>query len=94
MHCIRKFFPINKTLKILQNDRGKEFDNELLKDYLDKENIIYIQSRPHHPQTNRCLELFHPELHKYKYNYLKYQDNVNDIVIEKSLDKYIIFHNS
>ena len=94
MHYIKKFFAINKTPKLLQSDRGKEFDNALLKEYLDSENIKYIRSRPYHPQTNGCLELYHWELHKYMYNELKDKDNINDMVIEQSLDKYILFHNS
>ena len=74
---------MNKKPKQLQSDNDKEFDNLLIKDYLEKINVKYVRSRPHHPQTNGFLESYHRELHKYMYNFLKECENVNDNTIEE-----------
>ena len=74
---------MNKKPKQLQSDNDKEFDNLLIKDYLEKTNVKYVRSRPHHPQTNGFLERYHRELHKYMYNFLKECENVNDKTIEE-----------
>ena len=61
---IKKFFMINDFPKILQSDNGGEFINDRLANYLDKNNIKHIRSRPHHPQTNGALERYHREIKK------------------------------
>ena len=57
------------------------------------EGIKHIFSRPHHPQTNGCLERYHRELHKHMKNYLANFENIDDEKIENALDDYIIYHN-
>ena len=91
---IKKYFALNKKPKLLQSDNGKEFDNLLIKEYLENNNVKHIRSRPHHPQTNGCLERYHRELHKYMYNILKDSEIINDNKVEEALDSYIEYHNS
>ena len=91
---IKNFIAINKKPVIIQTDNGLEFKNQIISDYLKKENIKHVYSRPHHPQTNGCLERYHSELHKYMENYLLNIGDFNDKHIEDALDEYIRFHNS
>ena len=74
---------MNKKPKLLQSDNGKEFDNLLIKYYLEKINVKHARSRPYHPQKNEWIERYHRELHKYMYNFLKECENVNDNTIEE-----------
>ena len=94
LNKIKNFIAINKKPVIIQTDNGLEFKNKLLENYLKDEGIKHILSRPHHPQTNGCLERYHRELHKYMKNYLDNIQNFNDNDIENALDEYIRFHNS
>ena len=65
------------TPKILQTDHGKEFDNKLLKDYCNNNNIQLINSGVRHPTTNGVVEVVHKDIKnsllaeklKYKKNY-------------------------
>ena len=94
LNKIKNFIAINKKPVIIQTDNGLEFKNNLVKKYLEDEGIKHILSRPHHPQTNGCLERYHRELHKYMKNYLDNVPNFNDNDIKNALDEYIRFHNS
>lgn len=49
LNKIKIFIAINKKSVIIQNDNGLEFKNKYLSEYCNKENIIHIYSRPHHP---------------------------------------------
>ena len=91
---IKLFIAINKKPIIIQTDNGLEFKNKLLENYLKNEGIKHIYSRPHHPQTNGCLERFHRELHKHMKNYLDNYKDFNDSNIENALDDYILYHNN
>jgi hypothetical protein len=42
--------------KIVQTDNGKEFNNSLLTDYLNQQNIIFRRGRPRHPQNQGQVE--------------------------------------
>ena len=57
---IKLFVQINKKPKIFQCDNGKEFINSLIIDYMNEEHIKFVQSRPHHPQTNGTLSFRGP----------------------------------
>ena len=50
------------TPKILQADHGKEFDNNLLKDYCKYNNIQLIISGVRHPTTNGVVEAVHKDI--------------------------------
>ena len=94
LNKIKNFIGINKKPVIIQTDNGLEFKNKLLEAYLKEEGIKHILSRPHHPQTNGCLERYHRELHKYMKNYLDDIKDFDDSDIEDALDGYIQYHNS
>ena len=93
LNKIKLFLMINKKPKIIQTDNGLEFKNKILDSYLKNEGIKHVLSRPHHPQTNGCLERYHRELHKHMKKYLDKFDNFDDNKIELALEDYIIFHN-
>ena len=94
LNKIKNFIGINKKPVIIQTDNGLEFKNKMLEAYLKEERIKHILSRPHHPQTNGCLERYHRELHKYMKNYLDDIKEFDDSDIEDALDGYIQYHNS
>ena len=76
---IKLFIQINKKLKIFQCDNGTEFANHLISNFMESQNIKLIHSRPHHPQSNGCLERYHYEVQKYMYNYLKDMETIMTI---------------
>ena len=43
---------------ILQTDNGGEFNNELLKKFLEQNNIQYVRGSPYHPQSQGAVESF------------------------------------
>ena len=71
LNKIKNFIGINKKPVIVQTDNRLEFKNKIVENYFKEEGIKHIFSRPHHPQTNGCLERYHRELHKFMKNYLK-----------------------
>ena len=48
--------------KILQYDHGKEFDNNLLKNYCKERNINLIFAGVRHPTTNGVVEVVHKDI--------------------------------
>ena len=91
---IKNFIGINKKPVIVQTDNGLEFKNKSVENFFKDEGIKHIFSRPHHPQTNGCLERYHRELHKFMKNFLKEKKNFEDKDLEEALDEYIRFHNN
>ena len=87
------YIQINKKPKIIQCDNAKEFSSSIIEEYINKENIIMIHSRPRHPQTNGSIERYHAEVHKYLYNYVKEKKEINNEILEEALDSYIEYHN-
>ena len=53
---IKSFIRSNGTCNIFQTDNGKEFNNKILKIYLENDNIKFLRSSPYHPQSNGCCE--------------------------------------
>ena len=49
---IKTFINVNVPCKLFQTDNGSEFNNNILKIYLENLNIKYIRSAPYHPQSN------------------------------------------
>ena len=43
---------------ILQSDNDGEFNNELLKNFLEHNNIQYVRGSPYHPQSQGAVESF------------------------------------
>ena len=94
MEKIKLFFEINKKPKYILTYKGLEFKNKLIYNYLEKEIVKIIHSRPYHPQTNGCIERYHREVDKFIKDYLNNLDSFSDIDIENALNNYIIFHNN
>ena len=94
LNKIKNFIAINKKPIIIQTDNGLEFKNQLITNYLNNNGIKHIFSRPHHPQTNGCLERYHFELYKLLKQYLLNIGDFKNNNIEDALDEYISLHNS
>ena len=89
---IRAFFRDNGVCEIFQTDNGKEFNNTILKTFLDNNNVNYLRSAPYHPQTNGCCEAVHKEIKNYllrKKELLKESFDL-EIALEEAID----FHNN
>ena len=94
LNKIKNFIAINKKPVIIQTDNDLEFKNNLIDQYLKDEGIKHVFCRPHHPQTNGCLERYHRELHKFMKSYLDNKKDFGEADIEDALDEYIRYHNS
>ena len=66
----------------------------MFNNYLKEVEINHILSRPHHPQTNGCLERYHRELKKHMKLYLDNIKDFNDEDLEDDLYEYILYHNN
>ena len=53
--------------KILQTDNGKEFVNDKLKSFLDKQSIKHITGAPYHPQSQGAVEAFNKTIQIFLY---------------------------
>ena len=89
---IKSFIRYNGTCQIFQTDNGKEFNNILLKTYLENNNIKYLRSAPYHPQSNGCCEAVHKEIKNYLLRAKELQKDSFDLEI--SLEDAIDFHNN
>ena len=47
-------FPYEK-----RSDKGKEFCNELIENYMNSKNIKYIHEMPYNPHSQEVVERFH-----------------------------------
>ena len=89
---IKSFIRYNGKCQIFQTDNGKEFNNILLKTYLENNNIKYLRSAPYHPQSNGCCEAVHKEIKNYL---LSAKDKKKESFdLEISLEDAIDFHNN
>ena len=89
---IKSFFRDNKPCEIFQTDNGKEFNNILLKTFLEDNHIKYLRSAPYHPQTNGCCEAVHKEIKTFL---LRKKELLKDSFdIEIALEEAIDFHNN
>ena len=89
---IKSFIRNNGQCQIFQTDNGKEFNNIVLKTYLENNNIKYLRSAPYHPQSNGCCEAVHKEIKNYVLNEKDIQKENFDIEI--SLEEAIDYHNN
>ena len=48
--------------EITQAGNGGEFVANIIKNYLKENDIIFINSSPHHPQTNGVVEAFNKNI--------------------------------
>ena len=89
--AIKEFCYFVGCPKILQTDNGMEYNNSIIEDFCNKNNIKHIKSRPRHPQTNGVVEVVHKEIQKYVI--LKYSENSNDFNLKDSLLEAVNIHN-
>ena len=88
---IKIFFRENGKCEIFQTDNGKEFNNVILKTYLDNNNVKYLRSAPYHPQTNGCCEAVHKEIKSYLLG--KKEEKEDNFDLEIEIEEAIEFHN-
>ena len=89
---IKMFFRDNGPCTVFQTDNGKEFNNIILKTFLENNNVKYLRSSPYHPQTNGCCEAVHKEIKNYL---LRKQELLKDkFDLEICLVDAIEFHNN
>ena len=64
LYSINDFILRNDKPQIIQADNGREFKNNLLNEYCNKNEIKIIHSRPRHPSTNGVVERVHQNIRK------------------------------
>ena len=52
---------------VLQTDNREEFNNELLKRFLEHNNIQYVRGSPYHPQSQGAVERFNRTIQNFLY---------------------------
>ena len=65
--AIRECLKITEKKTILKTDNGGEFDNELLKKFLEHNNIQYVRGSPYHPQSQGAVESFNKTIQNFLY---------------------------
>ena len=89
---IKSFIRSNGTCDIFQTDNGKEFNNQILKIYLENNKIKFLRSTPYHPQSNGCCEAVHKEIKNFLI--LNKEKQKEKFDIEVSIEDAIDFHNN
>ena len=56
---INHYCPVHMCPRYIHSDNGTEFKNQLMDQVLQQLSTDHIFSAPHHPQSNRKLEVFH-----------------------------------
>ena len=75
LFCLKEFFNyIGKPL-IFQTDNGFEYNNSIIINFLESNNVKHIFSSPRHPQSNGVVEVIHKEIRK---NILTYINQIED----------------
>ena len=84
LFCLKEFFNyIGKSL-IFQSDNGSEYNNAIIKNFLESNNVKHIFSSPQHPKSNGVVEVVHKEVRKSIFS------NINQIVDEISFRNIIL----
>ena len=89
-----------KAPNILQHDNGKEFDNQLVRDFCKRSRIKIIKSSVCHPQSQGAVEKLNDFMHKSLrtglriYRGKEKEYNVNSWNIELALKAFINYRNN
>ena len=76
----------------MQSDNGGEFKAKKIINFFESENILFINSSSHHPQTNGVVEAFNKTIiNKIEYLLL---DEKNNSDIEECLEKAVKIYNN
>ena len=67
LKAIRECLKITGKPTILQTDNGGEFNNELLKKFLEQNNIQYVRGSPYHPQSQGAVESINRTIQNFLY---------------------------
>ena len=67
LKAIRECLKITGKPTILQTDNGGEFNYELLKKFLEHNNIQYVRGSPYHPQSQGAVESFNRTIQNFLY---------------------------
>ena len=67
LKAIRECLKITGKPTILHTDNGGEFNNELLKKFLEQNNIQYVRGSPYHPQSQGAVESFNRTIQNFLY---------------------------
>ena len=89
--AIKEFCYLVGTPKIIQTDNGLEYNNTLIDEFCNSNNIKHIKSRPHHPQTNGVVEVVQKEIRRYVL--LKYAESSKDFNLKDTLLEAVNIHN-
>ena len=91
LKSLKGFFSTHYYPDMLHSDNGKEFDNELIKGYLNSHKIKYIKGSPYHPQSQGSVESFN----KYIQIFLvKSKDHLKDkFDLENSVYDFLLYYN-
>ena len=76
----------------MQTDNGKEFVNDKLKSFLDKQSIKHITGAPYHPQSQGAVEAFNRTIQKFLY--LAKDMNKNSFCLEDSVHDFWMHYNN
>ena len=89
---IKKFIDEISKPDVLQSDSGGEFKAKKIINFLESENILFINSSSHHPKTNGVVESFNKTIiNKMEYLLL---DEKNNSDIEECLEKAVKIYNN
>ena len=90
--CLKEFINYVGKPKELESDNGAEYKNNLIKNFLDDNNIIHIFSSPRHPKSNGVVELVHKEVRKNILN--KINEIVDDVTFKNVILECVNIHNN
>lgn len=90
--CIKEFCMMVDYPKILQTDKGAEYNNKIIDNFCCVHNIKHILSIPYHPQTNGVVEVAHKEIRKIVI--ISYSENPDNFNLKLAILNSVEFHNS
>ena len=62
LFCLKEQFNYIRKPLIFQSDNGLEYNNTIIKNFLESNNVKHIFSSPRHPQSNGVVEVIHKEV--------------------------------
>jgi len=64
LFCLKEFFNFIGKPLIFQTDNGFEYNNSIIINFLESNNVKHIFSSPRHPQSNGVVEVIRKEIRK------------------------------
>lgn len=92
LYCLKEFFNYVGKTSIFQSDNGSEYNNSIINNFLETNNVKHILSSPKHPQSNGDVEVVHKEVRK---NILcNINDNIDELSFKKIILECVNIHNN